>query len=308
MGVNTLAPNHPPVTKSVSSDPADRAGMLADLREIARELVAARGLLHQLTLRDIRIRYKQAAMGFAWAVLMPSLIVLSGCVIRYAMAQLSGTPFETASIGALALKALAWGFFVGALGTATASLTSNGNLITKVYFPREVLPLSAVLAQGFDSLIALLALALLLPFLGLELGAALVWTPALALLLVGFTVAVALFTSCANLFFRDVKYLVQVAIMFGIFFTPVFFEAEMLGARGASLAMLNPLGPILEGLRLSAIEGHNLLEPLTMLRHGAEIAVWRPWYLGYSLAWTVLGLLGSARLFHRMEFVFAERA
>ena len=63
-----------------------------------------------------------------------------------------------------------------------------------------------------------------------------------------------------------------------------------------------------EALRLSAIEGHNLLEPLTMLRHGAEIAVWRPGYLGYSLAWTVLGLLGSARLFHRMEFVFAERA
>ena len=94
-----------------------------------------------------------------------------------------------------------------------------------------------------------------------------------------FTTGVSLFLSCANLFFRDVKYIVQVVLMFGIFFTPIFFEPAMLGPKGAYLAMLNPLTGILEGLRLSVVEGHNLLEPLTVVVKGVPRVAWEPWEL-----------------------------
>ena len=124
---------------------------------------------------------------------------------------------------------MGWSFFVGALGFATASLIGNSNLVTKIYFPREVLPLSSVAAQGFDTSIGLLTLVVILPFLGVRLHASFVWIPLLLFLLVTFTTGVSMFLSCANLFFRDVKYIVQVVLMFGIFFTPIFFEPAMLG-------------------------------------------------------------------------------
>ena len=122
-----------------------------------------------------------------------------------------------------------------------------------------------------------------------------------------FTAASSLFLSCANLFFRDVKYIVQLMLTFGIFFTPVFYDAIMFGPKGAQIAMANPLAPLLEGLRLAVVQGHNLLEPLIQLTaQGQSVLAWSPWYLVYSAAWAVFGLLGSALLFHRLEFVFAE--
>jgi ABC-type polysaccharide/polyol phosphate export permease len=161
-----------------------------------------------------------------------------------------------------------------------------------------------------DSSIAAVALALLLPFMGLQLSVALVWMPLLAILLVLLTTAAALFFSCANLFFRDVKYIVQIFLMFGIFFTPVFFEPAMFGPKGVSLMMLNPIAPVLEGFRLSIIEGHNLAQPAWIETTGgaADLLVWSPWHLVYSLAFGVLALLGAALLFHRTEQVFAEYA
>ena len=94
---------------------------------------------------------------------------------------------------------------------------------------------------------------------------------------------------------------------FGIFFTPVFFDAAMFGAVGVQIAMLNPLAPILEGFRLCIVEGHDLLQPLVQTSAGgAEVLAWTPWYLAYSAAWSVIGLVAAALLFHRSEFVFAE--
>jgi ABC-type polysaccharide/polyol phosphate export permease len=122
------------------------------------------------------------------------------------------------------------------------------------------------------------------------------------LLRVAFTTAAALFLSCANLFFRDVKYIVQVLLTFGVFFTPVFFDATMLGSAARRLIMLNPLSPILEGLRLAVVDGHNLARPLLV---GAATA-WSPADLLYTVVVTLVALVGSALLFHRSEFVFAE--
>jgi lipopolysaccharide transport system permease protein len=118
-----------------------------DLREIfVDELWTYRGLAYELTRRDIRVRYKQTVMGFGWAVLMPMLIVLSGALVRYAMAYVSGHRLAMEELAGIAVKAIPWSFFVGSMGFATASLVGNANLMTKIYFPREMLPLAATLA------------------------------------------------------------------------------------------------------------------------------------------------------------------
>jgi lipopolysaccharide transport system permease protein len=287
--------------------PEHRRGVVSDLREIVHDLSQYRNLLYRLTRRDVSIRYKQAVMGFGWALFVPALVVVSGFLVRLAMAYVSGTSVETSSVAGIAVKAVPWGFFIGAIGFATTSLTSNMNLVSKIYFPREVLPLAAVLATGFDSVIGALALALVLPFMGVQLSFAALWLVPLALLLLIFTAGSSLFLSCANLFFRDVKYIVQVLLTFGIFFTPVFFDASMFGATGTQIAMLNPLAPILEGFRLSVVHGHDLLVPLIeTTTGGAEVLAWTPWYLAYSAAWSLVGFVASALLFHRSEFIFAE--
>jgi lipopolysaccharide transport system permease protein len=280
--------------------------MIADLKSATIEVWEHRELLEQLTRRDIKLRYKQAAMGFAWAIFMPCLIVLSGLIIRFAMAQISGQSLAKVDIANIAVKGVGWAFFVGALGFATASLVGNSNLVTKIYFPREVLPLSSVCAQAFDTSIGLMTLVVILPFLGVRIHASFVWIPLLLLLLVLFTTGVSLFLSCANLFFRDVKYIVQIVLMFGIFFTPIFYEPAMLGARGAHLAMLNPLTGILEGLRLAVVDGRDLLHPITVVMKGVERTVWEPWELGYSAACAIIGMIGATMMFRRLQHLFAE--
>jgi lipopolysaccharide transport system permease protein len=291
---------------------ARHAGVLrraiGDLLQMARELRRSRELLYQLTRRDITIRYKQAVMGFGWALFMPLMIVFSGLVVQLALANFSGRTLSATGLGGMAVKAVPWSFFVGAIGFATNSLVANMSLVTKIAFPRAVLPVSAVGAQCFDSGIAIAALIVVLPLFGaVHASWSLLWVPVLLLLLVGFTTACALLLSAANLFFRDVKYIVQVLLTFGIFFTPVFFEPAMLGARGASIAMLNPMSPILEGLRLAITAGHNLLAPLTTtLPSGALVTVWSPVYLGYAVLITVIGLPAAALLFYRSQYAFAE--
>ncbi len=277
-------------------------------REMVYELVDCRELLYQLTLRNIRIRYKQAVMGFGWAILMPMLIVGAGFLVKYAMAQMAGTELERGAFAGMAVKAIPWAFFVGAIGFATGSLVGNINLITKIYFPREVFPFSAVLTQCFDTAIGTTALALFLYlFLGIGLSIQILWVLPLVALLIIFTAGTSLFLSCANLFFRDVKYLVQVLLTFGIFFTPVFYEPANLGPTGSQLMMLNPLSPLLEGLRLAIVEHHNLLHSVMVTSPaGQQILAWHPAYLLYAAAWGLVGTIAAWVVFHNLEFVYAE--
>jgi lipopolysaccharide transport system permease protein len=298
-------PRPSPAPDTLSGEPAK--GVVRELATILRDFWQYRELLVQLTRRDIRIRYKQAVMGFGWAVFMPVFVIGAGILVRYAMATLSHTPLRLDSIAGLAVKSLPWSFFVGSLGFAVASLTGNANLVAKIYFPREILPLSVTLAQAFDTSIGAGAVTVLLVVAGVRPAWTLLWLPLLVLFLLCFTLAVGLFVSCANLFFRDVKYIVQVLVTFGIFFTPVFFEPAMFGPSGSKLMMLNPLSPILEGFRLAIVQGHNLLNPLVVANaSGLAVAAWTPWYLAYAALWSIGGLLASLVLFHRLEFVFAE--
>jgi ABC-type polysaccharide/polyol phosphate export permease len=285
-----------------------RDGVFPFFREMVQEIVQYRELLFQMTLRDVRIRYKQAIMGFGWALFMPMLIVVSGLLIRMVMAEMSGGKLAAAGAGSMMVKALPWSFFVGAVGFATNSLTSNSSLVSKIYFPREIFPLSATLAQMFDTTIGSILLAVILfGFMKVGISIEILWVVPLVLCLLTLTIGAGLLLSCANLFFRDVKYIVQVLITFGIFFTPVFYDAVNLGPVGCRILMLNPLAPILEGLRLSVVDHHNLARSLVVAAaSGQNVAVWHPFYLLYSSIWAIVLFIGSWVIFHKLESTFAE--
>jgi lipopolysaccharide transport system permease protein len=283
-------------------------GVFASLREMIQEIIEYRELLFQMTLRDVRIRYKQAIMGFGWAIFMPMMIVGSGLLIKMVMAGMSGGKLEAAGAGSMMVKALPWSFFIGSVGFATNSLTSNAGLVSKIYFPREIFPLSSTLAQMFDTAIGSILLGVILfGYLKIGISIEILWIFPLMLLLLMFTFGAGLLLSCANLFFRDVKYIVQVFITFGIFFTPVFYDAVYLGPAGCRIIMLNPLSPILEGLRLSMIDHHNLARSLVVAAaSGQDVVAWQPSYLLYSAIWAVVLFFGSWVIFHRLESNFVE--
>lgn len=269
------------------------------IRSIINDLWNSRELINQLVKRDVKLRYRQAVMGFGWALLMPILTISAGLVIKGALAQAGGS---TPSMAGIVLKSWAWAFFAGSMNFATMSLLGNINIVTKIWFPREVLPLSSVLAQAVDGLVGLAFIALITPFLGATLGWSLIWFPLLVLLLILLTMGLGFVFSCANIFFRDMKYILQVLLTFGIFFTPVFLEPEQMG-RFAKVIMLNPLSPILEGMRLAATAGHNLAFPLV---DAAGKTLWQPWWLGYSAFWAGLTLWVGLRLFRAGSAFFAE--
>ena len=257
--------------------------------ESIKELIQYRHLLMMLAWKDIRIRYKQSVMGFFWAILMPMLIVAAGVLIKEAFAIFSHQSLRFADVASLTVKALPWAFFVGAIRFATNSLTSNSNLVAKIYFPREVFPISAVLANLFDFAVASIVLIVVLFLARTGFSIYLLWLPLLLLLIILFTTGLGMFLACGNLFFRDVKYIVEVILTFGIFFTPVFYEARMLG-KWAPLILLNPLSPLLEAMN-----------SVLILHQNPDL----PW-LAYSAATTLVGFLFAWWIFKKAEYAFAE--
>ncbi|MEW6009277.1 MAG: ABC transporter permease [Candidatus Omnitrophota bacterium] len=212
-----------------------------------KQILKYRDLLMMLTLRDIRIRYKQAVMGFLWAIFMPVLAIAAGLLIKTAVSIVSGKPLDLAGVVSISVKVLPWTFFISSIRFAVQSLVGNKNLVTKIYFPREVLPFSGILACLFDFSIAIIALIILLVSVKAGLSIYLLLIPVVLLFLILFTAGLSLLLSSANLFYRDVKYIVEIILMFGIFFTPVFYEASMFG-KYETLLLLNPIGSILEAI------------------------------------------------------------
>ncbi|HXV17053.1 MAG TPA: ABC transporter permease [Gemmatimonadaceae bacterium] len=259
------------------------------MKEGLRELLRNRELLYMITWREIRIRYKQSIMGLLWAVLMPIIITCAGVVVRLAASRVSGHPITPADIGAIGVKALPWAFFVSALRFGTSSLTSNSSLVTKIKFPRLLFPVSSVLTSLFDMAIALPVVILLLPFAGGRLSFQVFWVPALLFCIVVLTAGLCIVFSAANLFFRDVKYLVEVVLTFAIFFTPVLYDASIAG-KWRGILMLNPIAPFLEGLNSSLVLGRQ-----------PDL----PW-VGYSAVISVLLFWGGVTFFRRLEPRFAE--
>lgn len=247
-------------------------------------------LFLMLVRRDVTIKYKQSIMGLLWAILMPSLIVCAGLLVRVLMVRLTGSSeLGRSTLVEIAVKSVPWAFVVGAIRFATNSLVANAALVTKIYMPREVFPIAAVGSHFFDLAVATVPLAVAVSLLGAPFTAQLLWVPILLTILVGIIAAAGLVLSAASLFFRDVKYLVEVGLMFGVFVTPVFFEAHQFG-DWERILMLNPVAPILEGL--AAVVGRGAAPPL-------------PW-IGYSAVVAAVGLVAGYRFFKALEPRFAE--
>jgi lipopolysaccharide transport system permease protein len=259
------------------------------MKEELRELYKYRELLYMITYRDIKVRYKQSVIGFLWAVLMPTLIVLAGVVVRFGFAFAAGKQLETAEVAGVAVKAVPWAFLVSSIRFSCNSLTNNNALVTKIYFPKEIFPLAAILASLFDFLVASTGLVILLLFIKIGWSMELLWTPVLLLILVVLATGIGMIVSAASLFFRDVKYIVDVVLTFAIFFTPVFYDTGMFGDKGKSL-LLNPAAPILEGISACITQ-----------QQSPELS-----WLGYSLTIATVLLLGGYVFFKHLEPAFAE--
>jgi ABC-type polysaccharide/polyol phosphate export permease len=257
--------------------------------QAAKELIQYRQLLFTLTWREIRIRYKETVMGFLWAILMPMMVVAAGALVRKAFAFASGKPMEYEALISVMVKSLPWAFFAGSIRTAASSLLVNSNLVTKIYFPREVFPFSSVLAQLFDFAVAASLVVIVIALSGLSVGIQIFWLPMLLLLLILLTAGWGLFLSCAALFFRDVKYIVEIVMTFGILFTPVFYEASMFG-EWSYLLLLNPVGSILEAIN-----------DVVVLNRTPD-----PFWLFYSSVWAVGSFFLAWFIFDKAEPAFAE--
>jgi len=254
-----------------------------------QELYKYRELLFAIAGRDIRVRYKQSIMGFLWAILMPVLIVMSGVIVRYGYALAVHAPLQSADIAGVAVKSLPWAFLVSSIRFGCNSLTVNRDLVTKVYFPKEIFPVASVLASLFDFLVASGALIILLLAVKTGWSINLLWAPVLLLATVFLATGTGMFVAAASLFFRDVKYIVEVLLTFGIFFTPVFYDVRMLGGKGNWL-LLNPAAPLLDGLSTCIV------------RHQPPQLAW----LAYGFGFGLVALFAGYAFFKHLEPAFAE--
>jgi ABC-type polysaccharide/polyol phosphate export permease len=264
-----------------------KATLLADLREIVEEQIVYRELLYQMTYRDLLLRYKQTIMGFGWAIFMPLANTLMFSIIFTRVAPIdTGIPYPLYAYSGL----LVWNFFASSIRFAVGSLTSNSSLITKVYFPREIFPLSAVMVTLVDTLVGSLVLGVMMLYYHVSIGPAILLLPVVLAVEVAFTCAVAMVVAMANLFYRDVKYLIELFITLWMFATCVVYPIEMIGGRTGQLLRLNPMVPIIDAFRAVVIRGV-APDPAPFLGIAAVSMA------ALGVAWV---------LFHRAEFKFAE--
>jgi lipopolysaccharide transport system permease protein len=213
-----------------------------------RELWAYRELLYFLTWRDIKIRYKQAALGVAWAILQPVITMIIFSVIFGRLAKLpsEGIPYPVFSFVAL----LPWQLFSGALSRIGNSLVSDKNLLTKIYFPRLTIPLSAVGAALFDFAISFVILIGMMVFYGIKPTWALLTFPLFILLALVTAVAVGLWFAAVNVQYRDVQYALPFIIQAWMYASPVAYSTELI-PQGIwrTLYGLNPMAGVIDGFR-----------------------------------------------------------
>ncbi|MBI3090860.1 MAG: ABC transporter permease [Candidatus Tectomicrobia bacterium] len=212
-----------------------------------REIWAYRELVYFLTWRDIKVRYKQTAIGVAWAVIQPlaMMIVFTLFFGRLAKIPSEGVPYPIFAYVAL----LPWQLFSRTLSETTNSLVTDQRLITRVYFPRIIVPLSATLAALVDFLVSSALLVVLMIIYGIAPGAAVLLLPAFVLLMLVTSLGVGFWLSALNLEYRDVAYVVPFLTQFWLFLTPVVYPSSMIPDYWRPLFGLNPMTGVVEGFR-----------------------------------------------------------
>lgn len=252
------------------------------------ELWEYRELLYFLIWRDIKVRYKQTALGAAWAIIQPlfTMVVFSLFFGRLAKIPSDGIPYPIFSYAAL----VPWTFFANGLSQSSNSLVGNANLIKKVYFPRLAVPIATVFSEMVDFLLAFVILLGMMLYYGIIPTLNTLWLPLFLLLAVSTSLGVGLWLAALNVQFRDVRYVVPFITQFWMFATPIVYPSSLLPEPWRTLYGLNPMVGVVEGFRWALLG--------TSTAPGAIIAV-------SSMASLIL-LVGGACYFRRMEKTFAD--
>jgi lipopolysaccharide transport system permease protein len=223
------------------------------LAESFLELNLHRDLLRTWTSREIRIRYKQSLLGGLWAVLQPLSVAIIFSVVFsfFVKVPTDGVPYLIFYYAAL----FPWAFFASAVTTGSRSLVANLNLVTKIYFPREILPLSGVLAALFDFVIAFVLYVVLALFYRIPVGPSIIVLPLLVALQLLFTIPVVLVLAALNVFYRDIRFVVPLALQVYMYSTPLIYPISTIPERMVPFYMLNPMASLIHAYRSILVYG-----------------------------------------------------
>jgi len=247
-----------------------------------------RELMYILAWRDLAVRYKQTMIGIAWALIRPALTMLVFVAFRRLVGIEPGSVPDPILVFAAVLP---WQFFSSALTESSGSLIGNANLISKIYFPRLIVPCVPIVTSLVDFLITLGMLAALMLWYGFAPGWQVLALPLFVLLAIGLSLGMGLLLAALNVEFRDFRYIVPFIVQFGIFISPIAFTTATVPENWRTWYALNPLVGIIDGFRWSLLAGHISLDPR---------AVW------LSVAVTALFLFLGVWYFRRMERGFAD--
>jgi ABC-type polysaccharide/polyol phosphate export permease len=283
----------PPVEQAAEPRPETIFRRRVRLGASLRELWVFRELVLTLAERDLRVRYKQATLGLVWAVLTPLLLLLAFWLVfsRFARVDTNGAPYVVFAY----LGLLPWTFFSSALSQGGLSLTVNVPLLNKVYCPREVFPLAAILVAMVDAVISTVLLVLLFVFTGTAPKAEVYYVPLLLVVLLCFTIGVTVAVSAVLVYVRDLRLVLPLVLQFGLFVTPVAYNSNLVAKSTEKLVIysaLNPLVPLVDGLRRTVLYG--------------QAPQW--WPLLASSCVSVVILVGGLWIFKRLETGIADIA
>jgi ABC-type polysaccharide/polyol phosphate export permease len=266
-----------------------RVGIAAALREFW----AFRELTFTLAERELRVRYKQAVLGVAWAVIGPVVMMVAFTVLfnRFAKVDTGGAPYALFSY----LGLLPWTFFSNSVSNGGLSLVSNNELLNKLYCPREVFPIAVIADSLVDLAIAACVLAVLFPITGFAPKAETYYLPLFLAVMLIFTLGVTLAVSAVVVYARDLRLVLPLAIQVGLFVTPVVYGTSSISSSKAFLlafSAINPLVPVIDGMRATILNGH----PPDWLS------------LGVGAVAALLYLFGGFKLFKHLETGMADIA
>lgn len=253
-----------------------------------RSLWEYRELVYFLMWRDIKVRYKQTALGAAWAILQPFITMLIFSVFfgRLVKVPSDGIPYPLFAFTAL----VPWTFFANGLNQSSNSLIASANLLKKVYFPRLAIPVATVLAGVVDFLIAFVVLLLLMAFYRVTPTINILWTPVLLALAFVTSLGVGLWMSALNVKYRDVRYVVPFLVQIWLFMTPVAYPSSLLSEPWRTVYGLNPMVGVVEGFRWALLGANSMPGPMVLASAGAAVLI----------------LISGAFYFRHMEKIFAD--
>jgi len=228
-----------------------------------RDLWEYRELLYFLTLRDIKVRYKQTILGATWAIIQPlfTMFIFSLFFGKLAQIPSDGIPYPIFSYAAL----VPWTFFANGLSQSANSLVAEANLIKKVYFPRLIVPLSAVVSGSVDFALAFIILLGMMWYFGSNPTVAILWLPLLLLLALITSLGVGLWLTSMNVQFRDIRYVIPFAIQAWMFATPIAYPSSLLDEPWRTIYGINPMVGVIEGFRWALLGTETKPEPIILV-------------------------------------------